>query len=1325
MRRNAEFTIGGDVNGKSSRQRGKPNNRDRRDTPDNEGGGIRVAIQESQVENTQPIGEVVSPNDELLPTPVAEEVQEIQHSTSETGVEIDIDDLTFPKIPESILKDIVSLSEKTKYLNTPKFLLRALEAIGISYTIIEKGHSEEGNNSEVRGDMFALTMNVEGDEFDMGKMTTQQVVEFIKGVAKKQVHTERVKVIEASLASENVQPNITQGESVKVEETPRNIFSDIPEASLNSIELFLKKNEYVNTPAGVLKVLRDAGFTIKKTRKGTPQQPGDTLQFSKEGISGVTMSTSELMQTLQRTSRERKKMSRSKAPITSKTSKTPEDTDTPSVQPSTQIVPIDGGVIVEPRTKIESVPSYTVAEEVTGDDLRRRIPSEDIVDANIISESVHSRRYYTNSTSGGEEEPLPKESTDEELSVAEGLRAHARETSELRAQILNEEEVSSSPIEVEDDMQKAQDIPVSSFDTSKQEHAYNHNLSHEYVIDPVLEVNGRRVNSEEYGTFYLNSKREHTPAQTMTKEVTPDVPKKSENEKHETRTQSPREKFFDTRFSTEFGITKEAWKTIEGHDTLSLAQQKLVLENLRELSNRDTPFMKGIWEGIKAKLGRGGESEDHLTTLTQLVRGVVLYGPKVHEDEETGELFPDFVDINKPPRSERKEYKTAIDALNRHAHVLAKTPASWLEDGIGTHSERESRAMSFIKEHLSPARKKYNEYQRILNSYEASKKALAQVLGGSGYSPSEIAQKLVEIDGKVYGLQFQQTSPEAVEEIKRIPDTGMWKEVMKSLCSTSNIGYMGLGYVGRTALAGALGIFAAPAVSATIAGGRSWNRTAAELRERDRGARSGVRDTSQEALNIVSAEMTMNIGGEKREVGVTQKLQKLLDKYQALNAKEDSMTPQNFEKEKNTILNHMRARVSYVEDKQRLNRISYGNKEEHAVQMTKLYETLAFAKIILADQYNVEEKSELERRLHMVLFFREQRIQKRRRTLQTKKVAWNALRAGAFAYAGGELAEKVREWDPGTKLDSLVKDYNVDRVQVEGGLKLDQVSATDTSDTSTPSVAESVSKTPEIPETPPYTIKSGDTLSGILKEQIPEIKNLGGGKAQENAIANILRGLSSEELKEIGIKSGDVNLIRPGDTINLDMLEDSIKSQQGVIDSAIARFGDTESQIQRGGEMLKSDAFIPNQYGEGPYDSTSDISDSLQPEVISGTQQEVPKTGYEGYVSTEAKMLDAHFQKEIFGNDWNRVKGMTVDEFSTKTPVLRFGGAPTESTRVMKELMATVAKQPMNVSPVRGETMQTYLGRAYTAFAKHENVIPQGNTIRKILREARMSKLAE
>ncbi|QQR64879.1 hypothetical protein IPH92_05000 [Candidatus Kaiserbacteria bacterium] len=69
-----------------------------------------------------------------------------------------------------------------------------------------------------------------------------------------------------------------------------------------------------------------------------------------------------------------------------------------------------------------------------------------------------------------------------------------------------------------------------------------------------------------------------------------------------------------------------------------------------------------------------------------------------------------------------------------------------------------------------------------------------------------IAERFVSIDKNVYALQFQQTSPDAVEAVKNIPDASMWKMIGKSLCKPSNLGYMALGAVSRTALAGVMGV---------------------------------------------------------------------------------------------------------------------------------------------------------------------------------------------------------------------------------------------------------------------------------------------------------------------------------------------------------------------------------------------------------------------------------------------------------------------------------------------------------------------------------------
>ncbi len=720
------------------------------------------------------------------------------------------------------------------------------------------------------------------------------------------------------------------------------------------------------------------------------------------------------------------------------------------------------------------------------------------------------------------------------------------------------------------------------------------------------------------------------------------------------------------------------------------------------------------------------DAEKYLPIFKQLVESSATYGPKVYE--EKGELLPDFIDTI-PPREKRAELKPAIDTLNKCAHTLAKTPASWLEDGIGTHSKKEAKVMAFLKDRFSPARKQYQEYQKISGSFESAKQTFSEALLRAGYEPAVIAAKLVEIDKKVYELQFQQTSPDAVEEVKNIPDTSMWKEVGRSFCKGSNLGYLGFGFMGRVALSGVMGVFAAPTVSALIAGSRAWNRTAAELRERDRAARSGVRDTSDMALNIVSAERVIEVEGKKVAVGVTKKLDALIEEYRVFNETEVLPgTEKENERRRSKLLISIRARAQFIEDKQKLNRINFGTKEQHAVQMAKLYESLTLAQMIVADNQSFG-KSALDERLGKLLFRTEQTIQNKRRLLQVKKVAWNALRAGAFSRAGGMIAEQLRGLGQEDALAKLVRPTTEEllpssfaqatTVSPEAPtfdpefvpkstfdqLKLENVSS---SEVSAPVVASTYQESipaqggtsvmPEVPKTPEalsaYTVKRGDTLTKILKEHIPEIRDLGPGKAQENAIANIVRSLSPEELKIMGIDSGNPNLIIPGRDIDLSLLQNSIESQQSVIGSAVERFGEVK-------ESLPS------------VESTGTPGGSVASQE---TYTRAP-SGYEAHNAMKVGVLDSHFSKEVFGREWNGIKGMAVEDYQQKIAKLQFGGAQEKSIKVLKELMDSVAKPPMKVTPERGETMEKYLGRAYTALLKHERVLPTGSTLRKILSE--------
>lgn len=478
------------------------------------------------------------------------------------------------------------------------------------------------------------------------------------------------------------------------------------------------------------------------------------------------------------------------------------------------------------------------------------------------------------------------------------------------------------------------------------------------------------------------------------KEVKDDIPK--------AEPKPEKQNFFDVRFETEFGITEEQIFQIEGYERLSEGQQKLVLENLREYA-RDTRggYLSRAWEGILKSTGREAKDKNYVEAVTVLIRNTAQFGPKVHE--ENGELLTDFIDVGIPQQF-RKEHKPIFDRFNALAHQYAKLKVEDLEDGIGTHSKDESKFVSFLKNTFSESRRKHDAYESLQESYENAKRELAQSLAEIGKLEGEVAEKLIEIDSKVHSLRFLQTEPEAVDVLKQNPDKGFWQKVGEKVFSKENLTYAGLGFVGRMALTGAMGLYAAPVVASAVGGIRSWNKTSAELREKDRMARGGTRDISGEALNIVDVTREIKVGQDgKKDVGLTQKLLDLIREYQNEDVKEGRSGG-----EKTKTLERIRARVAYVEDKLNLNRINFGSGAERATNMASLFEALGEARVLLADT-EMPKGSELEGRLERYLISREGLIQTRRRKKQIKTAAWGTLKAGAFALAGRELAEYVQE----------------------------------------------------------------------------------------------------------------------------------------------------------------------------------------------------------------------------------------------------------------------------------------------------------------------------
>ncbi len=1138
----------------------------------------------------------------------------------------------------------------------------------------------------------------------------------------------------------------TQGTRAKNETTPDSVTfttSEIPQDVLEkALELLREKPEknWVRTPGPIRTALKLAGFDVKVISFGIPEKPGDMLELSqKHNGNDYTLgrrSTKEVAEILQGIIEQQERGRFLKAMETNNAQQLSETSEPPEQVPETPINPAGEG---EPEVGAPQDDAEASGEESVGETMEVNEDGVPIL-TDVVEEEIVS--------------PEPTEVMSDTV-----LKKNAERMAKIRAKILRAEEEGVESPEV-----VGKETP-------------------EDMQTPEPENPNNRAEAE--------PKVEEDPQEPASNEAPP----------------APRRPHaFNTRFETEFGVTKEMWEKIPRSEKLTPGQQILVCENLKEFLERDkTPYLSKVWEGIREKLPVKKDLGPTLSTLTQLVESVDLYGPKVHEGED-GMIAVDFVGLDLPRGEKRKEWKHVFDSLNVAAHSLCKTPASWQEDGIGTHSEHESKVMSFVKDKFSPSRKRYNKYKEIQKEYEDAKLTLSKLLTKAGFEEDQVVKRLIDIDKNVYMLQFQQTSPDAVEAIKDIPDANMWQTIGRSLYDhRDKFGYAALGFVGRAAVAGVTGVLAAPTVSVAIGGHRAWNKSAAEIRERDRAARMGVRDTSKEALNIVSAEMTMKVGKEKYEVGATQKLQNLIDKYNTLKEKYDIEGPPSPEyiKDMNALLESIRVRASYVEDKQRLNRISFGDREERPAQMAKLYRTLATAQMIVAENRDFPKTKEelpkwrsspvsLEKKLAEALSKTEDKLQNKRRARQVKDASKGAFIAGVSSYVGTAVATHLQEFGimgkpseslTGSSLSENTPPSAQNLVSPEGtgsGTYPFAEDAPMNPNAANFSYAEDAPMSPNAMNFPyaeeapamngvsetltnsevgpnafgSYEIQRGDTLTKILKEQMPEIKGLGRGPAQENALANILRGLTPEEMKEIGIRSGNPNLIYAGDRIDMDALHKIVESRQSVIEGAVSRFGVPADAVTEGAIQPPATAGIPEVAPSGapvaPEVAPSGASVTLEARVIPtpeapGVNQFVARYDVASYTSedlptrkailTEARggvarwiglypdanlyeardagIVEGHF-KNLFGEKTKLVYGMSAENFLNNGSSIAFP----DSGRVMyefKELAKTVAQPPMRIEPKPGEGMESFLERACMAYAQEAKNLPPDNLINKIL----------
>jgi hypothetical protein len=843
-------------------------------------------------------------------------------------------------------------------------------------------------------------------------------------------------------------------------------------------------------------------------------------------------------------------------------------------------------------------------------------------------------------------------------------------------------------------------------------------------------------------------------------------------------------KYFDDRFEREFGITKEELASIPGIEHLSPAQQKLVFENftqctLGQVESEAAQLLKyqgernrtelvedygkllgsavaGFKNVFQSRIGaerevvgefKKGGIKAHRELIGQLVASLNTFGPRMYDDPKTGELHVDFVNIQeRAGGSLRGPEWEAAKALNIVAHELAKTPASWGYLSPGAQEVPGSGIFSRLTGMFRRDAQTSQEEQRYLlhenkkEKYAKAKDKLAEVFRQKGYSESQILEKMFDIDIRVHQLQTLQTDPEALARLNAVQDKNIFVEGAQRLVGKAGLGYMTLGFVGGTVLSSALGVFAAPLVASGIASLRSWNRTAAELRERDRNARLGIKDETGTALNFVDSE-------SQRE-----KLQRVLNKLRA--------TPGSADKE----VSALRARVEYLHDKIMLGRIQYGERATAVSRQTELLALFGEAVAYLgtcgpsfdsAIEAQTATRSEKRKELLSRVIARNEKTKGEvREAYRLNDLTTSMYKGAAFSIIGSMFGMGVRgksaggesglgTWFRGTDVPVQESSPNGARppLSQESALATPPgtvASAAESGQVAQPTAtpASGAASAPSPSASAPgnivaeagsskaapaealvgrpsalgeHIVSKGDTLTKLVSEQIPEYKDV--SRAE---IFKRLALLTPEELKEVGIESENINKIEVGDRVKLERLQELLESKNVY---------DTTANISGGGAS-RGVPFNPEHPDFRGPDGELNSDDLNRDRTFRMTDESGRTTvlgaGTEGSSVTgkQASILERYFlTKTIKPEYWSAVRNMTVSEFEELANFSQSSGqVPLADTSRLREVFALVRVEPLRLKPVSGEKVEAFVKRLFIEVSRQSEDAKAGPEIRKLLK---------
>ena len=516
------------------------------------------------------------------------------------------------------------------------------------------------------------------------------------------------------------------------------------------------------------------------------------------------------------------------------------------------------------------------------------------------------------------------------------------------------------------------------------------------------------------------------------------------------------------KFAEQFpGLTKESLESIEGFGDLSRGQQKLILENLSQLTigrirdeavdgheedvanEKATRVIGGskllgrVWVGVRDSfdkkfdiVNRGkklkqeiqnGGMDEHGKILEKLVSGMKAFGPAVKENEK-GEPELELLDT----KGMSPELAKVAEVFNKQGNAFSKIPYEWSLETATTEQRK-----TFAK-----AKETYELQREVIMGH------MKESLGDVG-----AIQAMAETERIIEGQRFIQTEPDAAKALADIENQSAWTAAMKSVGTERGL-YMAGGVVARTAITGVLGVAFAPAAAVGIGAIRGWKRAGDALRDQEIAMRKGEKAPETEKtlqakariaeLNVAITQMpdgrgkedlvaelvhlneTLHVDTQKNMVtaarsadeagasgsrGSAEKINLLMNKL-----KGNETTTLKDER----IASALRQRVAYTKQMISEGKMIFGEGDERLSNQYRLMSSLAQAEMLLATETATDEQGQkVEERLKSWIKRTDEETDDARFNEKLKKAAFAGALGGAFAGVG-VFARDIMLWMSGS-----------------------------------------------------------------------------------------------------------------------------------------------------------------------------------------------------------------------------------------------------------------------------------------------------------------------